>query len=182
MEGGTDKGKGKEQGKAKGKDNAKSGGKNSKGWKGWKNTADDAESVYTSGTAHGKNWGFAKEQERREQEQYKNLWSWYPTEHKWVRSNPRRERNIREDGPQSSTSLMAEQGSCVRPVKDETSLVNFGKYHDWKYGDILKENPHYVSNICNGRMESGAGKQEFQERITLRKYEMEKQAGEGQKR
>ena len=138
--------------------------------------ADDAESVYTSGTSHGGNWGFAKEQERWKQEQHRNNWSWYPPEHKWVRSNRRRERNVQEDEPQSSTSLRPEQGSCVCPVKEETSLMNFGEYHDWAYGDILKVKPNYVSYICNESMDIDVGQQEFQDWITLREYETEKQA------
>ena len=31
----------------------------------------------------------------------------------------------------------------------ETTLLGFGKYHDWSYGGILTENPNYVAYICS---------------------------------
>ena len=56
--------------------------------------------------------------------------------------------------------------------KDESGLLNFGDYHDWAYGSILREKPHYASYICNGSMRSIPEQQQFQEWATLKEYEV----------
>ena len=175
MGGGSDKGIGEEQRKTKGKNKDTGGGKHIKGQKGMRIAAEDTDGVYTSGTAHEENWGIVKEQAKWEQEHYQNDWVWYPPEHKWVRSNPRKGRNVQEEDPWASASIAPTKGSCLCPEKDEMSLMNFGDYQDWAYGDIMREKPHCVSYICNESMESSAEQQQFQEWIALSEYESENQ-------
>ena len=123
-----------------------------------------------------------KEQEKWGRGYYQDdsRWGWYPPEHKYVRSSRKKARDVRENDPQASASVSPTIGSVTRGKdgrtctgRDETSRANYGVYHDWADGDILKEKLHYVSYICNESMESSPSQQQFQEWMTLMEYERE---------
>ena len=166
----------------KGKGDTKGGGKDIKGHK-CKTAAqtEDSDSVYTSQTAQGKNWGLAKEQEKWEREQYHNSnnWSWYPPEHRWVRSNRRKGRDDQADEPRASEH-QSDDRKCANgrgrrayvPRGDEGGLLNFGIYRDWAYGEILMYKPNYAPYIA----ESRPAQQQFQEWATPKAYENEGQS------
>ena len=152
-EGGTEKGKGKEQGKSKGKEDAKGGGKRTKGQKGTKAAqTEDTESAYTSQTSHGENWGIVKDQQKWGGGNYNNNWILYPPEHKWAENCPRKGREDHDDGPSASARISPTVGSVPTgetgdrvKVRGGASLLNFGSYHDWAYGELMTNKPNYVS-------------------------------------
>ena len=71
-----------------------------------------------------------------------------------------------------------EERSEQDPRKNEINLLGFGKYHDWEYGEILTNKPNYVSYICQESFESSEEQQRFQQWVTLKTYESEKETME----
>ena len=65
-------------------------------------------------------------------------------------------------------SQEAEKSSMA---KDGDSLLNFGDYSGWAYGDMLAWEPNYVAYICMGSKDSIEEPQQFQEWIALKNYE-----------
>ena len=58
----------------------------------------------------------------------------------------------------------------------EAILLGFGKYHDWRYGEILTETPHYVTYICSESEDVFGDHQKFTDWITLKGRSIEKNA------
>ena len=118
-----------------------------------------------------------------ERENYNDNWIWYSPEHKWVKNNPRKGGEDHDGGPSASASISPTVGSVPRgetgdraKVKDETSLLDFGSYRDWDYGEIMTNKPNYASYICHENMESSPEQPQFQEWITLKAYDDENEA------
>ena len=121
-----------------------------------------------------------------ERENYNDNWIWYSPEHKRAKRNPTKGREDHDDGPAASARISPTVGSVPRGETDdrsnvngETSLLNFGSYHDWTYGEIMTNVPNYATYICHESMESSP-EQQFQEWITLKAYDDENEAWEGQ--
>ena len=94
-----------------------------------------------------------------------------------------RKRENQDDEPAASASISPTIGSTPRgeagdrsKVRDETSLLNFGTYRDWAYGEIMTHMPQYVTYICLESTESSPEQQQFPEWITLKAYDDENEA------
>ena len=62
-----------------------------------------------------------------------------------------------------NTWFGGEEGWEYEIPKSEYSLMGFGKYRDWAYGEIMKNKPNYVTYLRQECMESSEGKQQFQQ-------------------
>ena len=77
-----------------------------------------------------------------------------------------------------TTWIGMEERSEQEPRRNETSLLGFGKYHDWAYGEILTNKPNYVTYIFQESFESSEEQQRLQEWVTLKTFESEKETTE----
>ena len=133
---GAGKGKEGEQKGSKGEEDAEAKGDN-KEWK--KKQSEDAESSYTNQTAYEKDWGLVKDNQKWDRD---NCYGgWVQIKGKWCKNYSRRGRKSDEEGYSVSvsppTARIGGEELCDQwPWRDETSLVKFGDYHDWTYGDI----------------------------------------------
>ena len=140
--------KGKEDTEGKGKEDTKGKGGGNKEWQ--KEQSDDAESSYTNQTAYGEDWGLVKDNQKRERDNYYD--DWIQIKGKSCKNYNRKGRKSYEEGPEVSVSPPAtwigeEETRSQAPWSDETSLVKFGNYPDWAYGDILTNKPNYATYI-----------------------------------
>ena len=139
---------------------------------------EDAYSVYESKSSR-KNWDIAKQQEKWELEYYQDdaQWIWYQPEYKYVRIIRKKGRDVQENEPRTSASISPTIGSVPMdekegPSKGATSVLNFGDYHDWVYGEILGYKPRYVSYICNESM-GGSSEKKVGEKYKFQKNKSE---------
>ena len=92
-------------------------------------------------------------------------------------------REDQDDEPAASARIIPTIGNMPRgetdgraKVKDEMSLMNFGAYHDWAYGEIMTTAPNYATHICHESIERSPEQQQFQEWIPLKAYDDENEA------
>ena len=50
------------------------------------------------------------------------------------------------------------------------SLLRFGEYHDWAYGEIVTHKPNYVVYVCAESGEGNEARKQFQEWARLKEY------------
>ena len=175
------KGKEKNQKGSKGKEDTEGKG-NYKEWQ--KKQSEDAESSYTNRTAYGENWGLAKDNQKWERDNYYD--DWIQVKGQWRKNYNRKGRKGCEEESTLSVSppttwIGREEMSDQEPRRNETSLLGFGKYHDWAYGEILANKPNYATYICQESFESSEEQQSFQEWVTLKTFGSEKEAMEERK-
>ena len=73
-----------------------------------------------------------------------------------------------------TTWIGAEERSEQAIRRCETSMLGFGKYHDWAYEQILTNKPNYVTYIFQESIAGSEEQHRFQERATLKTHESEK--------
>ena len=61
-------------------------------------------------------------------------------------------------------------GDKYIPSKCGSSLMNFGEYHDWAYGEIHRDRPQYEAYICMESKDSSDERRQFREWATLKVY------------
>ena len=60
----------------------------------------------------------------------------------------------------------------------EHSLLGFGEYYDWTYGQVMKATPNYVTYICQECTTSSQEQEQFQEWVTSMAFGSEREAEE----
>ena len=106
---------------------------------------EETKSGYTSYTAREKNWGAMKQKEEwgGRCRQDNSRWGWSYVERKYVQKP---ERYPEEYGRKPSVGYTPNGGGRELEERRGSILLNFGDYHDWAYGEILRGD--YVSYIC----------------------------------
>ena len=177
-----EKGKGKEQKGPKGKEDSKGKGKSKDGQKGaYAKQSDGAESSYTNQTAYEKDWGLAKDNQKWEREYYNE--DWIQIRGRWCKNYNRKGRRCYDDGYAGSVSppttwIGKEETSDQVRWRDETSMMKFGDYPDWAYGEILTSKPNYLTYIPRESFGGSEEHQRFQEWATLMTFGSEKETTE----
>ena len=147
---------------------------------------EDAESSYTNQTAYEKYWGLAKDHHKWERGNYND--GWIQVRGKWQKNYQRRGRKSYGDGPSSNVSVSPTIISVGRgelsnhvPCRDGESLMGFGDYHDWTYGDIMTNKPNYATYVCQESFGIILEHQKFQEWVTLKTFGNEQETMGGWK-
>ena len=145
---GNGKGRGKDQGKSKGTNDPKGRGEQKKGKTGQTGKqVGDNKSDYTSYTTREKNYGPLKVWGGNNDGDSSN-WEWWGPEHKYVYTSRAQERQP-ERSDQSFISFKTEgapeEAGLGKLTKRGDSMLDFGEYSNWAYGEIVALKPNYTA-------------------------------------
>ena len=144
------------------------------------NQMDDAESSYTTRTAQEKNWGLAKANRKWEIEKDNGNWIQLPGGQwgkNYNRTVGRGDQKFKVANTKSPNTWKGEEKNGEEESRTSgRSLLVFGEYHDWTYGQIMKAMPNYVTHICQECEASREEQEQFQQWVTLMTFESEKEA------